>query len=71
MEGDEPEAMHEVMGSTLDEAIESIREIQSNARSKNDTTRPRWPMIVLNRLLKKDRPAALDCFTPLSFGGRI
>jgi len=26
---------------------------------------------LLNRLLKKDRPAALDCFTPLSFGGRI
>jgi transposase len=25
----------------------------------------------LNRLLKKGRPAALDCFTPLSFGGRI
>lgn len=25
----------------------------------------------LNRLLKNDRPAALDCFAPLSFGGRI
>jgi len=28
-------------------AIESIRQIQSNAGAKNDTTRARWPMIVL------------------------
>ena len=27
--------------------IEDIRKIQGNARTKNDTTRPRWPMIVL------------------------
>jgi len=47
VEGDEPETMHELMAGTLDEAIESIRQIQGNARSKNDTTRPRWPMIVL------------------------
>jgi xylulose-5-phosphate/fructose-6-phosphate phosphoketolase len=32
----------------LEKAIESIRQIQSNARNKNDATRPRWPMIVLN-----------------------
>ena len=30
-----------------DRAIEDIREIQKNAREQNDTTRPRWPMIVL------------------------
>jgi len=35
------------MASTLEEAIEQIREIQNNARDRNDTTRPRWPMIVL------------------------
>ena len=35
------------MAGTLDEIIEDIRQIQSNARNKNDTTRPRWPMIVL------------------------
>ena len=35
------------MAATLDEAIEDIRRIQSNARNNNDTTRPRWPMIVL------------------------
>jgi len=47
VEGDEPEAMHELMAATLDGVIEDIRRIQSNARSRNDAARPRWPMIVL------------------------
>ena len=47
VEGDDPEEMHQLMAGTLDKAIEEIRQIQSNARNKNDTTRPRWPMIVL------------------------
>lgn len=48
VEGDKPDEMHQLMAGTLDNAIESIRQIQSNARNRNDTTRPRWPMIVLN-----------------------
>ena len=47
VEGDEPERMHELMATTLEKAIEEIRRIQENARNKNDTMRPRWPMIVL------------------------
>ena len=47
VEGDEPERMHELMASTLDKAIADIRQIQSNARNQNDTTRPRWTVIVL------------------------
>jgi xylulose-5-phosphate/fructose-6-phosphate phosphoketolase len=47
VEGDEPEEMHQLMAGTLEEAIEDIRQIQSNARNRNDSTRPRWPMIVL------------------------
>jgi xylulose-5-phosphate/fructose-6-phosphate phosphoketolase len=47
VEGDEPEAMHELMASTLEDVIQNIRKIQSNAREQNDSTRPRWPMIVL------------------------
>jgi xylulose-5-phosphate/fructose-6-phosphate phosphoketolase len=47
VEGDEPEKMHELMATVLEKAIEDIRRIQSNARNKKDTTRPRWPMIVL------------------------
>ena len=48
VEGDDPEKMHQLMAGVLEEVIESIRQIQSNARKNNDTTRPRWPMIVLN-----------------------
>ena len=48
VEGDEPETMHQLMAGTLEKAIEDIRQIQSNARNNNDTTRPRWPMVVLN-----------------------
>jgi xylulose-5-phosphate/fructose-6-phosphate phosphoketolase len=47
VEGDEPQLMHQLMAGTLDEVIGEIRRIQSNARNNNDTTRPRWPMIVL------------------------
>jgi xylulose-5-phosphate/fructose-6-phosphate phosphoketolase len=47
VEGDEPEAMHQLMASVLEKTIEDIRHIQHNARNNNDTTRPRWPMIVL------------------------
>lgn len=47
VEGDEPEAMHEAMAATLDQAMESIRQIKKNAAENNDSTRPFWPMIVL------------------------
>ena len=47
VEGDEPEKMHELMATTMEKVIEDIRQIQKNARNNNDTTRPRWPMIVL------------------------
>src|SRR6202046_1424523 len=47
VEGDEPEKMHQLMAATLDKAIEDIHRIQANVRRNNDTTRPRWPMIVL------------------------
>jgi xylulose-5-phosphate/fructose-6-phosphate phosphoketolase len=47
VEGDDPDAMHRLMATTLDKAISDIRQIQENARTRNDTARPRWPMIVL------------------------
>jgi xylulose-5-phosphate/fructose-6-phosphate phosphoketolase len=36
------------MATALDTAVEEIKNIQENARSHGDLTRPRWPMIVLN-----------------------
>jgi len=47
VEGDDPEFMHELMATTLDIIISDIQQIRDNARTKNDTTRPLWPMIVL------------------------
>ena len=48
VEGDEPFEMHQKMAATLDFAIAEIKRIQSNARNNGDTTRPRWPMVILN-----------------------
>ena len=47
VEGDDPEDMHELMATVLDAVIEAIHTIQRKARTAGDTTRPRWPMIVL------------------------
>jgi len=47
VEGDKPEEMHQLMAGVLDKAIEEIRQIQTNARTKSDTTRRRWPLVVL------------------------
>ncbi len=46
--GHEPMPMHEAMAATLDACIEEIRRIQTEARSRGGTERPRWPMIVLD-----------------------
>ncbi len=47
VEGDDPMQMHQLMAAKLDEVIGEIKRIQSNARNNGDTTRPRWPMIIL------------------------
>jgi xylulose-5-phosphate/fructose-6-phosphate phosphoketolase len=47
VEGDEPVKMHQRMANVLEKAIVEIRQIQNHARKKDDTDRPRWPMIVL------------------------
>jgi len=47
VEGHEPEAMHSLMATTLDQVVAEIKRIQSDARERGATERPRWPMIVL------------------------
>ena len=47
VEGDNPDEMHQMMAAMMEKAIEHIKSIQSAARINKDTTRPRWPMIVL------------------------
>jgi xylulose-5-phosphate/fructose-6-phosphate phosphoketolase len=46
--GFEPELMHEAMAATLDTVIADIKKTQRDARTNGATTRPRWPMIVLD-----------------------
>ncbi|MDR3454904.1 MAG: phosphoketolase family protein [Rhodoferax sp.] len=49
VEGDDPALVHQCLAGTLDTILAQIRQIQSAARSLDETTRPerpRWPMIV-------------------------
>jgi xylulose-5-phosphate/fructose-6-phosphate phosphoketolase len=45
--GDEPEAVHQEIAAALDLALDDIAAIQAAAREDGETTRPRWPMVVL------------------------
>ena len=47
VEGDVPMEMHRKMAEALDAAMDDIKAIQKNARENHDSTRPKWPMIVL------------------------
>ena len=47
VEGDEPEAMHQLMAATLEAALDEIHAIQTNIRQHGLAERPRWPMVVL------------------------
>jgi xylulose-5-phosphate/fructose-6-phosphate phosphoketolase len=54
VEGDDPEAMHQLIAATLDEVIGEIADIQRSARAMgtaesepSEAARARWPMIVL------------------------
>ena len=47
VEGDEPDAMHQLMAATLDDIVAEIQRIQAAARTAGVTRRPVWPMIVL------------------------
>ena len=46
VEGDDPEAMHQLMAATLDTVVAEIQHIQRDARAKGFSERPRWPMII-------------------------
>jgi len=60
VEGSEPKAMHQKMATTLEQCICGIREIQAQARSTGNPTRPRWPMIVLRSPKGWTDPKELD-----------
>ena len=47
VEGDDSEIMHQLMATVMEQAVEEIHRIKTNAYDNNDATRPRWPMIIL------------------------
>jgi xylulose-5-phosphate/fructose-6-phosphate phosphoketolase len=47
VEGDDPEAMHQLMAATLDGVVADVRAIQREARASGFERRPEWPMIIL------------------------
>ena len=46
VEGNDPVKLHPAMAKVMDQAIEKIQAIQTNARQNNDPSLPHWPMIV-------------------------
>jgi xylulose-5-phosphate/fructose-6-phosphate phosphoketolase len=60
VEGDEPDAMHQLMAAAVEQAVVDIRRIQRNARANTDTSRPRWPMIVLRSPKGWTGPSVVD-----------
>ncbi|MGG6265905.1 phosphoketolase family protein [Leptolyngbya sp. AN03gr2] len=47
VEGDDPETMHQLMASTLDEIVQEIHGIQREARTHGFKERPQLPMMIL------------------------
>ena len=60
VEGDDPAVVHQQMAATLDEILVEIRSIHRDAREHGFTTRPTWPMIVLNTPKGWTGPAFVD-----------
>src|SRR5215207_5532268 len=46
-DGEDPAAVHERFAAALDRILDTIAQIQEDARSGGELERPRWPMIVL------------------------
>jgi len=47
VEGNEPEKMHGLMATALDQVVSQIKQIQADARQNGFKQRPTWPMIIL------------------------
>jgi xylulose-5-phosphate/fructose-6-phosphate phosphoketolase len=60
VEGSDPDSMHQAMAATLDDCMQRIRSIQTEARKSGVATRGRWPMIVLRAPKGWTSPADVD-----------
>jgi xylulose-5-phosphate/fructose-6-phosphate phosphoketolase len=48
VEGSDPQKMHQLIASTMDQVINDIKKIKNAAHNNLLTERPKWPMIILN-----------------------
>jgi len=60
VEGHEPAFMHQAMAAALDIAVTQITDIRARARLYGESTRPRWPMIVLKSPKGWTGPTVVD-----------
>ena len=60
VEGDDPAEVHQRLAATLDEALDAIGDIQSEARAGHTRGRPAWPMVVLRTPKGWTGPATVD-----------
>lgn len=60
VEGCESHAMHQALAATLDHCVQEIHAIWKSAREEGNTTRPRWPMIVLRTPKGWTAPRKID-----------
>lgn len=60
VEGSEPEAMHQLMASTMDAAIADIKQIQREAQVHGFQQRPLYPMIILRSPKGWTGPESVD-----------
>jgi xylulose-5-phosphate/fructose-6-phosphate phosphoketolase len=58
--GSDPDQMHRDMARVMDEVVDQIHAIQRAARTGGQTTRPRWPMIVLRSPKGWTGPSQVD-----------
>jgi xylulose-5-phosphate/fructose-6-phosphate phosphoketolase len=60
VEGDDPDVVHRLMATTLDQIFDEIHRIQEAARSGGNRERPRWPALVLRTPKGWTGPAEVD-----------
>jgi len=58
--GDEPQAVHQLLATALDDAAAQIADIRDAARNRGKTARPAWPMIILRTPKGWTGPATVD-----------
>src|SRR5205807_1969482 len=60
VEGEDPPAVHQLFAGVLDECLDEIAAIQSEARAREVSKAPRWPLLVLRTPKGWTGPKELD-----------